>query len=71
GSKDGVVNFKSLVESKQKLPDDTTYVEIEGGNHAQFGDYGKQKGDNDAIISQEKQLNITANSIIKFLKNLS
>ncbi|WP_176481090.1 alpha/beta hydrolase [Clostridioides difficile] len=71
GSKDGVVNFKSLVESKQKLPDDTTYVEIEGGNHAQFGDYGKQKGDNDAIISQEKQLNITANSIIKFLKNIS
>ena len=58
GSKDGVVNFTKLIESKGNLPEDTTYVEIEGANHAQFGDYGKQKGDHDALISEEKQLNI-------------
>ncbi len=28
---------------------------IDGGNHAQFGDYGKQKGDEDALISAEQQ----------------
>ena len=48
----------------------STYVEIEGANHAQFGDYGKQKGDYDALISEEKQLNITLNSIVKLLKNI-
>ena len=70
GSKDGVVNFKSLIESKEKLPSDATFVEIEGGNHAQFGDYGKQKGDNDAIINQEKQIDITSKSIVKFLDKI-
>ena len=70
GSKDGVIKFENLIESKDKLPEDTTYVEIEGANHAQFGDYGKQKGDYDALISEEKQLNITLNSIVKLLKNI-
>ena len=70
GSKDGVVNFANLIESKNKLPEDTTYVEIEGANHSQFGDYGKQKGDYDALISEEKQLGITSNSIVKLLKNI-
>ena len=70
GSKDGVLNFKNLIESKENLPQDTTYVEIEGANHSQFGDYGHQKGDNDALISEEKQLEITSNSIIKLLENI-
>lgn len=70
GSKDGVVNFARLIKSKDKLPQDTTYVEIEGANHSQFGDYGKQKGDYDALISKEKQLDITSNSIINLLKNI-
>lgn len=70
GSKDGVLNFKKLIEAKQKLPSDTTYVEIEGGNHAQFGDYGKQNGDNEAVINQEKQLKITSKSIIDFLNTI-
>lgn len=70
GSKDGVVNFANLIESKDKLPEDTTYVEIEGANHSQFGNYGKQKGDHDALISEEKQLEITLNSIVKLLKSI-
>ncbi len=70
GSKDGVLDFTNLVESKDNLPSDTTYVEIEGGNHAQFGDYGNQKGDNDAIISEKEQLDITENSIVNFLDNI-
>jgi len=70
GSKDGVVNFTNLIESKDKLPEDTTYVEIEGANHSQFGDYGHQKGDNEALISEEKQLEITSNSIIKLLESI-
>ena len=37
GSKDGVINFQSLIDAKQKLPNKTTYTEIEGANHSQFG----------------------------------
>lgn len=70
GSKDGVINFANLIESKEKLPKDTTYVEIEGANHSQFGDYGKQKGDYDALISEEEQLEIASNSIVKLLENI-
>ncbi|GAA0235418.1 alpha/beta hydrolase [Metaclostridioides mangenotii] len=70
GSKDGVLNFENLINAKANLPDDTTYVEIEGANHSQFADYGDQKGDNEAIVSQEKQLDITTSSILKFLKNI-
>lgn len=42
-------------------------VVIEGGNHAQFGNYGKQKGDPDATISREKQQNIAVDAIKDFL----
>ena len=42
-------------------------VVIDGGNHAQFGNYGKQKGDPDATISAEEQQNITVESIHIFL----
>ncbi len=48
-----------------------TYTEniaaIEGGNHAQFGNYGKQKGDSDAAISWEEQQNIAVEAIRDFL----
>ncbi|MGL5346204.1 MAG: alpha/beta hydrolase [Peptostreptococcaceae bacterium] len=70
GSKDGVLNFENLIASKMKLPVETEYVEIEGGNHAQFGDYGQQKGDHNAIISADEQLKITEDSITNFLKNI-
>jgi hypothetical protein len=43
-------------------------VVIEGGNHAQFGNYGKQKGDPDATISREEQQNIAVGAIKEFLE---
>lgn len=70
GSKDGIVNFEKLIKSKEKLPANTTYVEIEGGNHSQFGDYGDQNGDDDPIISREKQIDIASKDIIKFMNNI-
>ncbi|MDR0879765.1 MAG: alpha/beta hydrolase [Clostridioides sp.] len=70
GSKDGVVDYERLVSSKAKLPADTTYIEIEGGNHSQFGDYGQQNGDNEAIVTSEKQLSKTVTNILRFMKNL-
>ncbi|MGL5972961.1 MAG: alpha/beta fold hydrolase [Oscillospiraceae bacterium] len=43
-------------------------VVIDGGNHAQFGNYGKQKGDPDATITTEEQQNIAVDSIVKFIE---
>jgi hypothetical protein len=42
-------------------------VVIEGGNHAQFGNYGKQAGDPDATISSEVQQNIAVIATEEFL----
>lgn len=42
-------------------------VIIQGGNHAQFGDYGEQKGDPKALISREEQQDITVQAIVKFI----
>ena len=49
------------------LPETAKHVIIEGGNHAQFGDYGWQDGDMEAKISMEEQLDITAAEMIDFI----
>ena len=67
GSKDGVINFENLIKAREDLPKDTEYVEIEGGNHSSFGDYGLQKGDTKSIIPENKQLDITVESICNFI----
>jgi len=36
-SNDGLATPQKIMEMKRLLPKDTQYVEIEGGNHAQFG----------------------------------
>ena len=37
------------------LPAAAVFVPIDGGNHAQFGYYGDQPGDNPATISRDEQ----------------
>jgi hypothetical protein len=53
---DGLFTAEALEKSKALLPPQTTYVAIEGGNHAQFGWYGPQEGDNPATMSPDEQL---------------
>lgn len=55
GTNDGLATLDKLEESRALLPPDSNFVAIEGGNHAQFGWYGAQDGDNPAIISHETQ----------------
>jgi dienelactone hydrolase len=52
---DGLATQDKIDASRSLLPLDTNWVEIEGGNHAQFGWYGPQSGDNPATISREEQ----------------
>ena len=55
GSEDGVLNWASLEKGKQYLPASARAFEFPGGNHAQFGDYGPQRGDGPAALSLEEQ----------------
>ena len=55
GSNDKVLNMDKFEESKQKWPKATSVYLIEGGNHAQFGSYGNQKGDGIATITPYEQ----------------
>ena len=60
--------YGSLNQSVEDHIDYTeNIVEIEGGNHAQFGNYGLQKGDLPATISAEEQQAQTVEAIQAFL----
>jgi pimeloyl-ACP methyl ester carboxylesterase len=52
---------------KEKIDYTENIIVIEGGNHAQFGNYGKQKGDAEATISREEQQNQAVEAIKKFI----
>lgn len=63
------MNQTSYQEAKKLLPNDTIYEQISGGNHAGFGSYGKQKGDNTASISNQKQQNTVSKLLINWLNS--
>ena len=65
GSEDGVLNMKKMTDAKQYLPDGSTEHVIQGGNHAQFGNYGKQDGDGIAEISSDEQQHKTVELILQ------
>lgn len=67
GSEDKVLNKTNYNNGKAYLPKASTELCIKGGNHAFYGDYGYQKGDGHATISSEKQQQLTADAILKFL----
>ena len=54
GTEDGLSTPSDIDRYRAMLPDDATLVEIEGSNHAQFGDYGPQPGDGTATLSDDE-----------------
>ncbi len=64
GSEDGVLNMEKVEEGNSYLPADYAEICIEGGNHAQFGNYGEQKSDHAARISREEQQVQTVEAIL-------
>lgn len=44
----------------------TLYYEIKGGNHAQFGDYGPQRGDGEATITRSEQQTLIVEAMQRF-----
>ncbi|WP_197256202.1 alpha/beta hydrolase [Paenibacillus dendritiformis] len=70
GSQDGVLNLERYTNSKSYMPDSFEEHVIEGGNHAQFGDYGMQKKDKGATISDDEQIRETAGTIVDWIATL-
>jgi len=68
GTKDMDIDKEKLDETSVNLPEDTEFYIIEGGNHAQFEDYGFQKGDNIADISLEEQLKLITDRMLEYLQ---
>lgn len=71
GSEDGLATTDVVEASRNLLPDDTRWVQIAGGNHAQFGWYGNQPGDREALISREDQQLVIVAETAKFLEQIS
>lgn len=65
GSEDGVLNMDKIKEGRKLLPEGSVEKCIEGGNHAQFGSYGEQKGDGEAKISGEEQIEETVETFLE------
>ena len=67
GSNDLVLNKATYNKNIPLFPSNYKEVIIEGGNHSNFGDYGLQRRDGVATISNEEQANIAKNEIIDFI----
>ena len=66
GTEDKILDRDDYADNRKLLPEDMTELIIEGGNHAQFGCYGEQKGDGKASISPEEQRRLTKDAILRF-----
>jgi pimeloyl-ACP methyl ester carboxylesterase len=71
GSLDGLATPPKIDASRANLPADARFEVIAGGNHAQFGAYGNQRGDNPAKISADDQAAQTAALTAAFLASLA
>jgi pimeloyl-ACP methyl ester carboxylesterase len=69
-SLDGLATRPKIDASRPLLPASTTWVSIEGGDHAQFGYYGPQSGDRPASIDRAAQQARLVSACIQFLSAL-
>lgn len=68
GSEDRVMNREKYEESKSNLPSNFTEYIIDGGCHAYFGMYGAQDGDGTPTITNEEQIRLTVEHIVKMME---
>lgn len=68
GSEDSVLSMEKVEQGRKYMPSEYMEICIDGGNHAQFGNYGAQKGDKEAAISWEEQQSQTVEAICKMIE---
>ena len=62
-----IYGSEDIMLDKTKLEGVANVLRIEGGNHAQFGNYGLQEGDGTATMSREEQQSIAAEAMLAFI----
>lgn len=70
GTLDGLATGEQIDASRALLPESTRWVAIEGGNHAQFGWYGDQSGDQMAQISRSAQQQVVVDATVELLEKI-
>ena len=68
GSDDGIINWNKMAKADRYLPEDTEKYVIDGGNHGQFGNYGKQVADKDAKITAEEQQKQAVDRVMEWIR---
>ncbi len=67
GELDGLATATEVEAAFSRLPADAMKVRIAGGNHAQFGWYGAQAGDNPAQIGHQQQHEQVVEAVLRLL----
>jgi hypothetical protein len=71
GTRDGLTTVGDIENSRPQLPEDTAFVAVDGGNHAYFGWYGDQRGDNPATITREEQQRIVIDATADVVRSVA
>lgn len=69
GSQDEIVDSAKFEGSRELLPEHTTYLELEGGNHSQFGHYGFQDGDGESSLTREEQIEFVGDVLLEMIRD--
>ncbi|MDQ0222644.1 alpha/beta hydrolase [Streptococcus moroccensis] len=67
---DRVLDWGAYDQAKERLPQNTQYVTIPGGNHSGFGLYGQQEGDGQSTLTSLQQQEKLITIIKTFLETL-
>jgi dienelactone hydrolase len=70
GTTDGIPNTDGFDDRRVLLPASAEFVPIEGASHAQFGDYGPQKGDVVPTLSLADQHQRVVEIMLEFISKL-
>jgi hypothetical protein len=69
GTKDGLTSQSDIISRRDLLPPDTAFTIIAGANHASFGSYGEQAGDDEATITPEQARDEIVQATVEALAN--
>jgi pimeloyl-ACP methyl ester carboxylesterase len=70
-SNDGIAPEEAVETNRRLLPAHTRWVRIAGGNHAQFGHYGRQLFDGRADVTRDEQQRVTREALLETLAAVS
>jgi len=68
---DGIAPIDRVMANRVLLPNHTDWVDIDGGNHSQFGHYGHQLLDGDATVNRDAQQAQTRAALLDVLQRVT